>query len=111
MNFLDSYPDILTVKQIAKILKVKVNMIYGLCGLVRIRIGKGKGRIRYKKNDLINYIESRKEEVVIFDENQKTERKRKVGISALLPWKELQTLRLEYEGRGTEGGRGLSRKA
>jgi hypothetical protein len=111
MNFLDTYPDILTVDDIAEILKVKVNTVYRLYGLVKIRIGKGRGLIRYRKSDLINYIKSKEEEVNIVNANQKKERHWKVGVSTLLPRKELQKLCMEYEGRGTEGGRGLSRKA
>lgn len=94
MNFLDTHPDILTVNQIADILKVKVNMVYRLTDLIKIRIGRGRGLIRYRKVDLINYIKSREEREVIVNANQKTERKRKVGISTLLSWKELQKLRL-----------------
>ena len=94
MIFLDTYPELLTVNQIAEILKVKANMVYGMCGLIKIRIGKGRGLIRYRKNDLINYIKSREEEAIDINENQKKERHWKVGISTLLPWKELQKLRL-----------------
>jgi len=111
MNFLDTYPEILTVSQLAEILDITVNMVYGLPDLVKIRIGKGRGLIRYRKSDLINYIKSKEEEVNIVNENQKKERHRKMGVSTLLPRKELQELRMEYEGRGTEGGRGFSRKA
>ena len=112
MNFLDTYPDeLLTVNQIAVILGVTVNTVYGLPDLVKIRIGKGRGRIRYRKNDVINYIKSKEEEVNIVNANQKKERHSKMGLSALLSRKELQELRMEYEGRGTEGGRGFSRKA
>jgi hypothetical protein len=94
MNFLDAYPDILTVNQLAEILRVKINMVYRLPGLIKIRIGQGRGLIRYRKIDLINYIKSREEEGLICNENQKKERNWKVGVSALLPWKELQKLRL-----------------
>ena len=94
MNFLDKYPDLLTAKQIAEILKVKVNLVYGMCGLIKIRIGKGRGLIRFRKIDLINYIKSREEEAVDINENQKKERHWKVGVSTLLSWKELQKLRL-----------------
>jgi hypothetical protein len=96
MNFLDKYPDLLTVDQIAEILKVKVNMVYRLCGLVKIRIGKGRGLIRYRKIDLINYIKSREEEVNL-DANKKKERYRKVGLSDMLSLKQVQALRLEYQ--------------
>ena len=111
MSFLDTYPELLTVEEIAEILKVKINMIYGLRGLVKFRIGQGRGLIRCRKNDLIDYIKSREEKGGIVNENQKKERHWKMGLSTLLPWKELQKLRIQYEGRGTEGGRGLSRKA
>ena len=98
MNFLDKYPDLLTVDQIAEILTLKPQTIYELHGLVRIRIGQGRGLIRYRKIDLINYIKSREEEEINLGANQKTERQRKVGVSPLLPWKELQTVRLEHKG-------------
>ena len=94
MNFLDKYPDILTVNQIAEILRVKVNTVYGMCGLIKIRIGKGRGLIRYRKSDLINYIKSKEEREISINENQKKERHGKVGVSTLLPWKELQKLRV-----------------
>ena len=96
MNFLDKYPDILTVNQIAEILKIKVNMVYALTGLVKIRIGKGRGLIRYRKIDLIKYIKSREEEVNL-DANKKKERYRKVGLSDMLSLKQVQALRLEYQ--------------
>jgi hypothetical protein len=96
MNFLDTYPEILTVDQIADILKVKVNMVYALTGLVKIRIGKGRGLIRYRKIDLINYIKSREEEVNL-DANKKKERYRKVGLSDMLSLKEVQAIWMEYQ--------------
>jgi hypothetical protein len=97
MDFLDKYPEILTVNQIAEILKVKINMVYGLRGIAKIRIGQGRGLIRYRKIDLINYIKSREEEVN-FDANQKKERYRKVGLSDMHSWKKIQAIRMEYQG-------------
>jgi len=97
MDFLDKYPDLLTVSQIAEILNLKINTVYRLRDLVKIRIGQGRGLIRYRKIDLINYIRSREEEVN-FDANKKTERYRKVGLSDLFSWKEVQAIRLEYQG-------------
>ncbi|MCX5850223.1 MAG: helix-turn-helix domain-containing protein [Deltaproteobacteria bacterium] len=96
MNFLDTYPEILTVDQIAEILKVEINMVYRLSGLVKIRIGKGRGLIRYRKIDLVNYIKSREEDVNL-NANKKTERYRKVGLSDMFSWKEIKTIRLEYQ--------------
>jgi hypothetical protein len=94
MNFLDTYPEILTVNQIAEILGVTVNTVYGMPDLAKIRIGKGRGVFRCKKTDLIDCIESRKEEVNIVNANQKKERHGKMGVSTLLPWKELQKLQV-----------------
>jgi hypothetical protein len=96
MNFLDKYPDLLTVNQIAEILKVKINMVYGLRDLLKIRIGQGRGLIRYRKIDLINYIKSREEEVNLYA-NKKTERYRKVGLSDMFSWKEVQGIRMAYQ--------------
>jgi hypothetical protein len=98
MDFLDKYPDLLTVDQLAEILKLKPQTVYELNGLVRIRIGQGRGLIRYRKIDLINYIKSREEEEVNIDANQKTERYRKVGLSDMHSWKEIQAIRMEYKG-------------
>jgi hypothetical protein len=97
-EFLDENPELLTVNQVAEILKVKANTVYGLHGLVRIRIGEGRGLIRYRKIDLINYIKSREEEEVNIDANQKKERYRKVGLSDMFSWKEIQAIRMEYKG-------------
>ena len=97
MNILEAYPEILTVAQIAEILRIKASKVYRLTGLVRIRIGQGRGVIRFRKIDLIGYLKSKEEEVINLNENQKAERNRKVGISTLLPWKELQKIRMEYE--------------
>lgn len=96
MNFLDKYPEILTVNQIAEILSVKINTVYSLSGLVKFRICKGRGRIRFRKDDLISYIKSREEEVN-FDANKKTERYRKVGLSDMLSLKEVQAIRMGYQ--------------
>jgi len=96
MDFLDKYPDLLTVNQIAEILRVNVNMVYRLRDLIKIKIGQGRGLTRYRKIDLINYIRSREEEVNV-DANKKTERHRKVGLPDMFLWKEVQAIRLEHQ--------------
>ena len=98
MNFLEKYPDILTVNHIAEILGMKPDTIYRMKGLERVRIGNGRGMIRYRKIDLESYIISRVEVEVNIDANQKKERYRKVGISDLLTWQEIQAIRMEYKG-------------
>jgi hypothetical protein len=96
MNFLDKYPEILTVKHIAEIFEVKINMVYTLTDLVKIRIGKGRGLIRYRKIDIINYMKSR-EEKINQDANKKTERHRKMGLPDMLSWKEVQAIRMGHQ--------------
>jgi hypothetical protein len=53
--------------------------------------------IRFKKTDFIDYINSGIEEVNL-DANQKKERYRKVGLSDMFSWKEIQAIRMEYKG-------------
>jgi len=51
MNSLDSYPELMTVKQVAEYLQESVSSVYRIKGLRRIRIGNGKGRFRIFKKD------------------------------------------------------------
>jgi hypothetical protein len=97
MNFLDKYPDLLTVNQVAEILILKPQTIYGLRGLKRTRVGNGQGMIRFKKTDFIDYINSGMEEVNL-DANKKKERHWKVGLSDMFSWKEVQAIRMEHKG-------------
>ena len=97
MNFLEIYPDILTVEDVAEILKVSVGTVYGLHGLVKIRIGEGRGIIRIRKSDLIDFINSRAQQEVNLDASKKTERYRKVGLPDLLTREEIQRIRVEHQ--------------
>ena len=97
MNFLDKYPDLLTVDQVAEILTLKPQTVYGLRSLKRTRVGNGRCMIRFKKTDFIDYINSGMEEVNL-DANQKKERYRKVGLSDMHSWKKIQAIRMEYQG-------------
>lgn len=99
MDFLDKYPDLLTVKQVAEILRLTPSTVYRLWGLVKTRVANGRGLIRYRKIDLIEYIESREEQGGNVDANQKKERHRKMGLPNLLTWREVQTIWLEHKGR------------
>ncbi len=92
MNSLDDCPDLLTVKEVAEILRLKENTIYRLQGLRKTRIGNGRGMIRYRKKDLISYINAGASEEVKNDAHQKTQRHRKVGLPTLLRWEELQAV-------------------
>jgi hypothetical protein len=104
MNLLETYPEILTVEQVANILNVSVGTVYGLHGLRKIRIGEGRGIIRILKTVLIDYINSRAQREVNVDASQKTQRHKEMGLPDLYTWKEVQALRLGYEGRSTKRG-------
>ncbi|MGA2467298.1 MAG: hypothetical protein ABSH06_23480 [Thermodesulfobacteriota bacterium] len=100
-NLLDEYPDLMTKEEVAKILRIRASMVHRI-GLKKTRIGNGRGVIRYRKEDVTEYINSRVErEGVIIDAGQQKERHRKMGVSSLLPWEELQKARLGRAGGGT----------
>jgi hypothetical protein len=98
---LEEYPDLMTKDEVAKVLRVQPSMVHRI-GLRKTRIGNGRGKIRYRKEDVIDYINSRVEEKeVIKSASKQKERYRKMGVSSLLPWKELQKARLGHaEGSG-----------
>lgn len=91
MISLDEYPDLMTKEEVAEVLRCKPSMVPRLKGLKKTRIGNGRGKIRYRKEDVKEYIDSKVErEEVIEVASKQEERHRKVGISSLPPWKEFQ---------------------
>lgn len=101
-SFLDNYPDFMTAKEVAEILRIGVGTVYALKGLRRIRVGNGRGHVRISKRDLVSYInDSYEDQEDIGDVCQQEERHRKMGVPNLLPWKELQALHVEHSGRST----------
>ncbi len=90
-SWLEEYPDLMTKEEVAEVLRRKPGMVPRTEGLRKTRIGNGRGNIRYRKQDVLEYIESRveKEEVVKVASEQK-ERYRKMGVSSLPTWKEFQ---------------------
>ena len=94
-NWLDEYCDLMVKEEVAKVLRCKASMVPRFKGLKKTRIGNGRGKILYRKQDVVDYINSKVEkEEVIRSANQQKERYRKMGVSSLLPWKELQKARL-----------------
>lgn len=111
MNSLDSYPELMTVKQVAEYFQVSVSYVYRIKGLRTVRIGNGKGRFRIFKKDFISYINSCSEvEEGGNDASFKKERQREMGISSLLPWNELQEIHLQNERRGPSSRGGAYRQ-
>ena len=100
-NWLDEYPDLMIKEEVAKNLRCKPITVPRLKGLKKTRIGNGRGRIFYRKEDVIDYINSKVEkEGVTKDADQQKERHRKMGVSSLLPWEELQKTRMGQQGGG-----------
>ena len=95
-NWLEEYPDLMTKEEVAEVLRRRPGMVPRTRGLRKTRIGNGRGNIRYRKQDVLEYIESKVErEEVIESANQQKERYRKMGVSSLPPWKEFQKTLVE----------------
>ena len=92
-KWLDEYPDLMTKEEVAKVLRCAQSMVYRLWGLKKTRVGNGRGKIVYRKQDVMDYINSKVErergEVIESADKQK-ERYRKMGVSPLVSWEELQ---------------------
>jgi hypothetical protein len=97
-GWLDEYPDLMTKEEVAEILRVKPITVARLKGLKKTKIG---GRNRYQKVHVKEYVDSNVESgEVIKSANQQKEGYRKMGVSSLLPWEELQKARLGQPGGG-----------
>lgn len=93
-KLLDECPELMTKEEVAETLRIRTSMVHRI-GLKKTRIGNGRGKILYRKQDVVDYINSKVErEEVIESADQQKERYRKMGVSSLLPWKELQKARL-----------------
>ena len=92
---LEEYPVLMTKEEVAEVLRCKPSMVPRLKGLKKTRIGNGRGRNRYTKDHVAEYINSKVErEEVIKDAGKQKERYRKVGVSSLISREELQKARL-----------------
>jgi hypothetical protein len=97
-NLLDEYEELMTKEEVAKILRIRASMVHRI-GLKKTRIGNGRGVIRFRKEDVNEYINSRIErEEVIKNAHQQKKRYRKMGVSSLVSWEELQKARLGHTG-------------
>src|SRR4030042_3120282 len=94
-NWLEEYPDLMVKKEVAGILRCGISMVSRLVGLKKTRIGNGRGRIVFRKQDVIDYINSKGErEEEIKSADKQKERYRKMGESPLVSWEELQKARV-----------------
>ena len=55
---LEEYPDLMTKEEVAELLRLQPSMVHRI-GLKKTRIGNGRGKILYRKQDVKEYIESR----------------------------------------------------
>ena len=64
-SWLEKYPDLMTKEEVAKVLRFKPSMVHRI-GLRKTRPGNGRGKILYRKEDVLEYIESKieREEVI-----------------------------------------------
>ena len=99
-NWLDKYPDLMTKEEVAEVLRFKPSMVHRI-GLRKTRIGNGRGKVLFRKQDVIDYINSKVErEEVIKSADKQKERYRKMGVSPLVSWEELQKARVGDTGGG-----------
>ena len=100
MNSLENYPDLMTKEEVAQVLRFKPSMVHRI-GLRKTRIGNGRGKILFRKQDVIDYFNSKVErEEVIKSADKQKERYRKMGVSPLVSWEELQKARVGDTGGG-----------
>jgi hypothetical protein len=98
---LEQYPDLMTKEEVAEILRCGPSMVTRFVGLRKTRIGNGRGKVLFRKQDVIEYINSKVErEEAIKVAGESKERHRKMGVSSLLPWEELQKARVGDTGGG-----------
>ena len=100
-NWLDEYPDLMAKEEVSKVLRCKPGMVHRLIGLRKTRIGNGRGKILYRKDHVKEYMDSKAEkEEVIKSAYKQEERHRKMGVSPLVSWDELQKARVGDTGGG-----------
>lgn len=93
-SWLDKSPDLTTKEEVAEVLRCAWSMVPRLKGLKKTRVGNGRGKIVYRKGDVLDYINSKVEkEEVIKSGSESKGRYRKMGISSVMSWEELQKAR------------------
>jgi hypothetical protein len=100
MLLLDKYRDPMSKEEVAEVLRCKPVTVPRIKGLKKTFLLNGKKGFAYRKQDVIDYINSKVErEGVKEDADKQKERHREMGISSLPSWEELQKTRMEHTGR------------
>jgi hypothetical protein len=95
MFSLDKYPDPMSKVEVAEVLRCKPGTVARLRGLKKTFLLNGQKGFGYRKQDVIDYINSKVErEEVIKDAGVQKKRHGKMGLPSLLPWEQLQKARL-----------------
>ena len=92
MSALEKYPDPMSKEQVAEVLQgiIKPRMIPRLKGLRKTFVVNGRKNFLYRKQDVIDYINSKVErEEVIKDAGKQKKRHGKMGLPSLLPWERI----------------------
>jgi type II secretory pathway component HofQ len=96
---LSDYPDLMTKKEVAEVLRCRTGTVPRLKGLKKTFLLNGRKGFGYRKQDVIDYIDSKvQREEVIKDANNEKKRHRKMGIPSLLSWEQLQKARVGNPG-------------
>ncbi len=92
---LEEYADLMTKEEVAAVLRCAPSMVPRLKGLKKTRIGNGRGKVLFRKQDVIEYIHSKVEkEEVVRDAGEPKKRYKEMGVSSLVSWEELQKARV-----------------
>ena len=98
---------LLTAKQVAECLQIKPRAVRDL-GIPAVRIGKGRGVLRYREEDIEAYVNLRVEYQGIGESNERRIQRRsgQVGLSLLPSRRMLQAVRLGHKDGSENGGTG-----
>jgi hypothetical protein len=99
---------LLTAAQVAEALQIKESTVPTL-RIPTVRVGSGKGLIRYKEEDVEAYVASRTRYAATYEEghngnHQKKKKPGQLGLSVLPSKQLLQKIRLQNSGGGQGSG-------
>ena len=99
---------LLTAAQVAEALQIKESTVPTL-GIPTVRVGSGKGLIRYKEEDVEAYIALRTRYSASYDEgvnngSREKKKKRQLGLSVLPSRDTLRKIRMGNTGGGQGSG-------
>src|SRR5262245_14787700 len=97
---------LLTAKQVAAQLQLKSERSVARLGIPSVRIGRGRGVLRYRPEDVEAYINGRLEHEItkeVRHGNRVSQTERKVGLQGLPSRAQIRQIRLGYQNGGETG--------